>query len=81
MISVRTYALGLGILLGAICINLVADLLGLSNWYDFLSNPQLNVLTITWLFIGYPLGLGTIVVLCTRLLPPIVQKNKKKLRV
>ena len=80
MISVRTYALGLGTLLGAICINLVADLLGLTNWYDFLSNPQLDVLTITWLFIGYPLALGMIAVVCTRLLPPFVRKRKKKLK-
>jgi hypothetical protein len=55
------FVLGLIILAGAILLNVIAGSLGLTTWYDFLKNPKdVSVISIIWLFIIYPLGLGLI---------------------
>lgn len=55
------FILGFIILAGAILLNVIAGGLGLTTWYDFLKNPKdVSVVSLIWLFILYPLGLGII---------------------
>lgn len=53
--------LGIGILAGALVLNLVSSWLGFANWYEYLKDPQ-NTTTSSymWLFLVYPFGLGLI---------------------
>lgn len=52
---------GLGILAGAIILNILSSKVGLMGWYDFIADSsKAGVLDYIWLFILYPLGLGTV---------------------
>jgi len=63
------FLLGIGILLGAIILNLIASIIGLTTWYDFLKNPgKANIISYVWLFVFYPLGLGVIAYFAFKLL-------------
>jgi len=55
------FILGLGILGGAILLNWLASRLGLMSWYEFIKTPSgASPLSYIWLFVVYPLGLGTL---------------------
>lgn len=55
------FLLGVGILVGAIILNYLASLLGITTWYEFLKDPKkASILSYIWLFVIYPLGLGLI---------------------
>lgn len=63
------FLLGACVLLGAIILNLVANFIGLTTWYEFLKNPsKTNTISYIWLFIFYPLGLGLIAYFVIKLL-------------
>lgn len=70
MIIVKIFLVGWIVLLGAIVINGLAGLLKLTSWYTFLNNLNNNysVLDYAWLFLGYPLCLGLIVLIIYKLL-------------
>lgn len=64
---VKVYLTGLFILVAAILFNLIASVLKVMSWYDFLTKvseqgkkvfEQTSWLDFTWLFIFYPLLLG-----------------------
>lgn len=55
------FLLGLGILSGAILLNVIASTFGLLSWFEFLKDPKAaDSFSYVWLFILYPFGLGTI---------------------
>ena len=66
----HVFAVGLAVLAGAIIINWLAGLLGISTWYTFLSSVSKNgllkalvgnsIISNLFLFILYPLLLGMI---------------------
>lgn len=61
MIIVKIFLIGAGVLIGAIMLNLVADKLGLTSWYQFLQKPAgTSWQSYIWLFVIYPLGLGAL---------------------
>jgi len=63
------FALGVAILVGALVLNGVASLFGLMSWYDFLKQPsEAGVLSLLWLFVLYPAGLGVIGYFAAKLL-------------
>lgn len=63
------FLLGLGILLGAIILNLIVSIIGITTWYDFLKNPgKTKIISYIWLFVLYPLGLGFIAYFAFKLL-------------
>ena len=63
------FLLGLGILVGAIVLNILASRMGLTSWFEFLKNPkELNMFSYIWLFFIYPLGLGATAYFVTKLL-------------
>jgi len=63
------FLLGIGILVGAIILNVIASSLGLVSWYEFIKNPSsANILSYVWLFVIYPLGLGIISYFVAKLL-------------
>lgn len=62
------FLVGLGILLGAIVLNLIAANVGLKTWYEFLQGPKnTSVISYIWLLIVYPFFLGVIGWYLTRL--------------
>ena len=64
------FLLGTVILFGAIILNVFASRVGVLSWYEFLTNPkEVTMASYIWLFILYPLGLGIIAYLATKLLP------------
>jgi arginine exporter protein ArgO len=77
MILVKIFLVGLVILVGAIVINALAAALGLSTWYTFLSGitqhgllpslRQARLVDLLFLFILYPVGLGSLAALAERL--------------
>ena len=53
------FLLGIGILLVAIVLNVIASRIGLLSWFEFIKNPsEATPLSYVWLFVVYPLGLG-----------------------
>lgn len=55
------FLLGLGILAGAIILNVVASRFGLMSWFEFVKNPGgVDVFSYIWLFVLYPFGLGVV---------------------
>lgn len=63
------FLLGLAILVGAIILNILAHRAGVLTWYDFVADPgKANLASYLWLFILYPLALGTIAYFVARLL-------------
>ena len=53
--------LGLGILAGAVALNLIVSPLALTGWYEFVTRTEeADIASIIWLFFVYPLGLGAI---------------------
>lgn len=59
MLVLHIFLLGCGILVGALALNGVASLLGLMSWYEFIKAPgQAGGVSLVWLFVLYPLGLG-----------------------
>ena len=54
------FLLGIIILAGAIVINILAHLVGMHTWYDFLTKQQMIWYDYIFLFIVYPLLLGVI---------------------
>ena len=55
------FLLGIGILVGAILLNVISSSLHVTNWYEFVTKrPAMNTISYIWLFILYPLGLGVI---------------------
>lgn len=55
------FLLGLAILVGALILNTLAHRVGILTWYDFVQDPgKASVVSYVWLFILYPLALGTI---------------------
>ena len=67
---------GIVILIGAIIVNIVAKRLDMKTWFDFLESiaqkglgsalSQLNVASVFYLFLIYPLALGFLVWLCVK---------------
>ena len=58
---ILVFLLGVGILAGAIILNVVASRFGLSSWFEFFKAPgQVTTLSYIWLFVVYPLGLGIV---------------------
>jgi len=67
---IKIQFIGFGILLGAILINIIANLIGLSSWYTLINNivqlgfidtiKQTNIISIIFLIIIYPFLLGLI---------------------
>lgn len=65
MVFIKIFLAGIVVLLGAILLNWLASILNLPSWYDFLqSKTKLNIYSIVWLFLLYPLSLGALVYLC-----------------
>lgn len=63
------FAIGLLILFGAILLNYIAIILGLTSWYEFLKQPRYpGLLNLFWLFILYPFCLGVVAIYSTKLL-------------
>lgn len=61
MIIIKILAIGMGVLMGAILLNFLADKLGLTSWYQFLQKPAgTSWASYVWLFVIYPLGLGAL---------------------
>ena len=55
------FALGVGILIGAILLNVISSRFGLSNWYEFVQDPgKISLISYVWLFVIYPFGLGAV---------------------
>jgi len=53
------FILGVGILAGALMLNLISSRFGLTNWYEFLKDPgRTSSISYVWLFVLYPFGLG-----------------------
>jgi hypothetical protein len=67
MLIFKIFIAGVGLLLGAIVLNGIAKFLGLPTWYDFFAKPQLTLISFFWLFIMYPLGLGGLVFILSKL--------------
>lgn len=60
---------GLGILGGALILNIVANKLGIKTWYGFVEQPSnTNLVSIIWLFLIYPFALGAIAYLIGKIL-------------
>jgi hypothetical protein len=58
---IKIFIIGIAILVTAIVLNIIAKLLNVSTWYDFIQNKTLNnPLEIIWLFIIYPFVLGLV---------------------
>lgn len=69
MLAIKIFAIGVGVLLGAIVLNMVADKLGLVGWYQFLQKPAgTSIASYLWLFVVYPLGLGVLAYYLTQLI-------------
>lgn len=69
MIVLKILVAGLIVLLGALLLNVIATQLSLTTWYDFLKDPKkTNTVSLLWLFLIYPFGLGLLTLLATRLL-------------
>lgn len=51
------------LLLGAIALNALGNALKLSSWYDVLNgkNKKIDIASLMWLYVIYPLGLGILV--------------------
>ena len=59
---VAVYFKGVVLLIGAIVLNVVADVLNFDSWYNVLTGSyELNILNAVWLFFVYPFSLGLIV--------------------
>ena len=58
---IKIYLIGVGFLAGALVVNVLAKLLQLPSWYDFLANPKMTLTSAVWLFIIYPFILGALV--------------------
>lgn len=66
---IKIFLLGIIILAGAIILNTLASRIGLLNWYDFLETPsKADHISYLWLFIIYPMILGVIAYLTSKLL-------------
>ena len=65
---VTIFFMGLGILTGAIVVNVLAKILGLKTWYDFLNKEKVLWYDYVFLFVIYPLLLGLISYTAYRLL-------------
>lgn len=67
------FLLGIAILVGAILLNLFASQLGLVGWYEFLKDRNnASLASYAWLFLIYPLGLGSIAYFASRLLERVL---------
>jgi hypothetical protein len=56
---IKIFLIGFTILVTAILLNIVAKLLNVATWYDFLQNKTVNSpIDFIWLFIAYPFLLG-----------------------
>lgn len=74
----RIFTAGAVFLFVTILINAGANALKLTSWYTYLGDigtvgiarafSQLSVPSMLWLFVGYPLALGTLVYILRRLL-------------
>jgi hypothetical protein len=51
---------GFGVLFVAIILNVLAKIIGLITWYDFINNFKIDFFSILFLFIIYPFVLGLI---------------------
>ncbi len=70
MLFLKIFALGWGVLIGAILLNLAANRFGISGWYDFLNEvgkvgfykvfSKSDVTSLLFLFFFYPFLLGLI---------------------
>ena len=68
MIVFQILLMGFIILAGAILLNIIASALGLQTWYSFLEEKSLSALDGLWLFVIYPLSLGFLGYLATKIL-------------
>lgn len=69
MLLIKIFITGLGVLAGAIALNYIAGLLGLTSWYTFLQKPKdTTLVSYLWLFVIYPLGLGALAYLFVKIL-------------
>ena len=58
---IKIFIIGIAILVTAIVLNIIAKLLNVSTWYDFIQNKTINnPIEIIWLFIIYPFVLGLV---------------------
>ena len=61
MLLLKILFMGVGILVCAIVLNVIASRLGLVTWYDFLNGQQqTSLVSYIWLFIIYPFSLGAV---------------------
>jgi hypothetical protein len=77
MMLFRIFGAGVVFLFVTILINAAANSLKLTSWYTYLSDigsqgivrafAQLSVPSMLWLFVGYPIALGTLVYILRRL--------------
>jgi hypothetical protein len=63
------FLLGLGILAGAIALNIFASRIGFMSWFEFFKDPsKADSLSYIWLIILYPLGLGIVAYFVAKIL-------------
>ena len=63
------FLLGLGILGGAIALNVFASRIGLMSWFEFIKEPgKADLFSYIWLLVVYPLGLGLVAYLAVKML-------------
>lgn len=69
MLIIKIFAIGFGVLVGAIVLNLIANKIGLLSWYQYIQKPHAaGLISYIWLFGVYPLGLGLIAYYMNQLL-------------
>ncbi len=54
----KLLAVGYAVLAVAIGVNILADIVGLTTWYEFIGDPSVQVVDVGFLFVLYPLTLG-----------------------
>ena len=65
----KIFIIGIAILVTAIVLNIIAKLLNVSTWYDFIQNKTINnPLEIIWLFVIYPFVLGLVAYIMNKVL-------------
>ena len=79
LLILKLFLLGIIIIVGAIFLNLIAEILGFYTWYDLFINTEetiynLGVIDIIFIFIIYPIFLGVLAHYTNRLF-----KNKPQI--
>jgi len=69
----KFFILGLIIIIGALLLNLIAEILGFYTWYDLFINTEeavnnIGIIDVIFIFIIYPISLGVLASLFNHLL-------------